>query len=150
MTTYQIIDIICDSINPALVILIVSLVLYSFYKRRYTTGLIIFAELVLVLMLAYGIRGIDNSLHIWTSFNSDYSTHTAVCVAALFVLSHAIGRVHYWIGLFLGYAVLMVYQQYHTILDITSTTLVVAPFCQGIVYLFQRCLNIPKKLVPIR
>jgi len=83
------------------------------------------------LVVAYAIMFVDNHLSLWPQFNMDYSTHTAVAlvlVVNLWVMMNflqGIWSVSLLVSL-LGYFLLMLYQQYHTVADILSTAVVVA------------------------
>jgi len=135
MTTYEIIDTICDAINPALFLGLVGLMGYQLYKKQFAVVGVLSFELLLGLVIAYGIRHLDVQFKIWEGFGSDYSTHTAVCLALLLVLCHAVGYIKLFIGLFVVYFILMLYQEYHTVLDIVSTSLALAPLFVGLHFL---------------
>jgi hypothetical protein len=63
----------------------------------------------------------------------NYSTHTGlaiVLVVSLLFWKRSVGLVT--VVAFVGYAVLMLYQKYHTVADIVSTLLVVASFAVAI------------------
>jgi hypothetical protein len=61
-------------------------------------------------------------LNIWSFFYLDYSTHTAVSLGLIiFFYFNARRLAIVWIGSFILYLMLMLYQQYHTIADILVT-----------------------------
>ncbi|MDC9700985.1 MAG: hypothetical protein PSN37_01950 [Alphaproteobacteria bacterium] len=99
------------------------------------SGLIRF---ILSISIVYAIMYLDNSLKLWPKFGLDYSTHTALALAALISLissipSRSLGTLRCWVYIFQliasfgTYAILMIYQEYHTPRDILSTALFVTP-----------------------
>ena len=125
MTTYEIIDTICDAVNPILALISIGFMIQFSIKKEFRKLAISLVFFILCVVLVYGLMLLDNRLHIWPKFSSDYSTHTAVCLAlciAIYVYSQR------WIFvsiIFLLYCILMLIQKYHTILDIVSTAFVV-------------------------
>jgi hypothetical protein len=80
------------------------------------------------LVALYVVRFGDELLNIWPSFGSDYSTHTAF--ALVFVLHQTLNSSRLkWLAplSLMGYMQLMHHQNYHTYLDMLSTTLFLAP-----------------------
>lgn len=131
MSTYEILDAIADSYNP---LLFVGYVIFSvIYWRRGDKGASIrgFSGIV----IAYCLMFIDSTLGLWKSLDLDYSTHTAVAVALIVFHVHkrslsSAPAISFMASL-LAYCALMVYQEYHSVLDIVSTALVIAPFVAG-------------------
>ncbi|GAM62874.1 hypothetical protein JCM19232_4551 [Vibrio ishigakensis] len=76
----------------------------------------------------YVMRFVDIALDIWPSFGSDYSTHTAVAlvlVVQIWMLNVRFGVLS---ALSLaGYMQLMNFLDYHTYLDMVSTSLFLLP-----------------------
>lgn len=128
MLTYQQWDAIADSYLPILLALCLVFLFVTFWQKKFKQGAIEFVSLVLGTVSIYSIMFIDNALKIWPSFNSDYSTHTALALVFIFYLcqKHKIALIGA-IGSMCGYIVLMMYQEYHTFLDIITTSLVVLP-----------------------
>ncbi len=86
----------------------------------------VFIFFIGLLCVAYGTMFVDNAVHVWSSFNLDYSTHTAVSLALVLSLC-ALAR-KFWktfIVSLLIYVLLMLYQKYHTFADIASTAPVI-------------------------
>ena len=126
MTAYEIIDFICDSVNPILFFVAIFLALAELTKRNFKASAVALSFLFASLGLVYGILFIDNKIKIWESFGSDYSTHTAFAIAVCVSIS-VIKKWNKWLlFVILLYALAMLYQRYHTILDIFSTSVIVA------------------------
>jgi len=130
MPSYQILDNIADAYIPALAILCLCLLIKKFIARDWQRLLREGGFFVVGLVVAYAIMFVDNHLSLWPQFNMDYSTHTAVAlvlVVNLWVMKNSLQRV--WsvslLVSLLGYFLLMLYQQYHSVADIISTSLVV-------------------------
>ena len=125
MTAFEIIDAICDSINPLLFFLALGVVITRLIQKNYQTASTVFMLLLGGLLLAYGILFIDNRADLWKSFGSDYSTHTAFAIATSIAII-AGTRWGKWLAiLFSLYVIAMLYQDYHSVLDIVTTSLVV-------------------------
>ncbi|OUR66385.1 hypothetical protein A9Q73_07255 [Bermanella sp. 47_1433_sub80_T6] len=130
MPSYQTLDNIADAYIPALAILCLCLLIKQFIARDWQRLLREGGLFVMGLVVAYTIMFVDNALLLWPQFNMDYSTHTAVAlvlVITLWVMKNSlqgIWSVFLFVSL-LGYFLLMLYQQYHSVADIISTSLVV-------------------------
>lgn len=125
MTGYEIIDTICDSVNPILFFSAVGVGIAVLVKKNYKKAGVVFGLLFGGLLLVYGTLFVDTKLKIWESFGGDYSTHTAFAIAACIAISAGTHWVKWLIGVFCLYVVAMLYQQYHSVLDIVTTTLVI-------------------------
>ncbi|MCG7876966.1 MAG: hypothetical protein AB2669_17560 [Candidatus Thiodiazotropha endolucinida] len=125
MTEYEIIDAICDSVNPILFFTAVGVGIAVLVKKNYKKAGVVFGLLFGGLLLVYGTLFVDTKLKIWESFGGDYSTHTAFAIAACIAISAGKHWVKWLIGVFCLYVVAMLYQQYHSVLDIVTTTLVI-------------------------
>lgn len=82
----------------------------------------------LCVAIVYIVKSIDSKLHIWESAHLNYSTHSAL--AAVLVLSICFldrARRALAIGFLLTYEVLQMLLGFHSLLDILSTLLVIAP-----------------------
>ena len=126
MLDYQTLDTIADSFIPLLFIWALLLLAKSLVQRDYSGAIQHCVCLAYGLVLAYSMMFIDKYLSLWPSFGLDYSTHTAVAIVLLMTLwlrlnvSSAI-----WLGSYILYALLMLYQEYHSVADIITTALVV-------------------------
>ena len=125
--TYQQLDAIADSVNPALAIL--TLVLPFLVRPSQQSGRLAFFLSAGVSMAAmYAIAWADRTVGIWSAFQLDYSAHTgfaAVLVFSLLAWNRRLGVV--LMIVLAGYIALMLYQRYHTIVDILTTALATVP-----------------------
>jgi hypothetical protein len=80
------------------------------------------------IVIAYGVMFLDIRFNIWPAFESDYSTHTALSLVfvSYFLLRSKV-QMCIAVTSLIAYFILMVYQQYHTVTDIISTSLVLLP-----------------------
>jgi hypothetical protein len=125
VTEYEIIDAICDSVNPILFFIAIGVVTASLVKKSYKLAGVVSGQLFFGLLLVYGMQILDSTLKIWESFGGDYSTHTAFSIAASIAISAGKHWAKWLVGVFFLYVVAMLYQQYHSLLDIVTTTLVI-------------------------
>ena len=132
MLSYETLDTIADTYIPILLIIATVTVFNLCTKRQWKTGLIRLATLLLGASLVYGFMFVDKYFEIWPRFNLDYSTHTSASLVLVILLSHWIKKyLMVWLGSFLLYALLMLYQQYHTTLDILTTAVVIGGLAIG-------------------
>lgn len=76
----------------------------------------------------YTLYALDLWLEIWPAWGMDFSTHTAIIVPPLWLISQH-RRLSLIYGLLaLSYLYLMIELQYHTLVDIVSTLLFVTPW----------------------
>lgn len=128
MSTYEILDAIADSYNP---LLFIGYIVFSvIYWRRGDKVACIRGFVGIV--IAYSLMFLDSALGLWKSLGLDYSTHTAVALALIVFHIHkrplSSGPAISFMVSLLAYYALMVYQEYHSFLDIVSTALAIAPF----------------------
>lgn len=129
--SYDTLDTIADAYIPLLLILFLMGLGVRLYRcwPNYRETVLHFVFLLLLLILSYGLMFIDTALGLWPTFGSDYSTHTAVSLSLALTLCVFTPRQKKWItGSMFVYAVLMVYQQYHSVLDIVSTATAISLF----------------------
>lgn len=126
MTEYQIIDAICDLVNPLVWLLAISLAIHSMIRKNYRRAGISLGLLAFGLSLTYGLMWLDIQWQIWPSFGADYSTHTAFLIACLVAIHCQQPRTITLLLTYCGYMLTMHYQQYHSLLDIVTTTLVIS------------------------
>lgn len=125
----EILDTIADSINPGLALLALALPwinreAFAASGSRWS----FWACTSLGLVVVYSIQFLDNRLMLWPSFGFDYSTHTAFAVS----ITTSVGTVSKrWLFLLLpvliAYAGLMMYLDYHSLADILTAAIVIAP-----------------------
>lgn len=130
--TYEQWDAIADSVNP--IMAIVTLLLPVLTRSTYSGGRLAFYVASAVSMATmYGLGWMDARWQIWASVGMDYSTHSgfaAVLVVSIWLWKRAAGVVATVIGA--AYAVLMVYQRYHSIADIATTVAPITALTLGI------------------
>jgi hypothetical protein len=125
MTEYEVIDALCDSVNPTLFIMAIGVGIAAMTKKDYKKARVVFGLLIIGLLLVYVTLFVDTKLKIWQSFGGDYSTHTAFAIAACIAISAGRQWTQWLIGVFFLYVAAMLYQQYHSVLDIVTTTMVI-------------------------
>lgn len=121
MSTYEILDLICDAIGPVLLLGSLILLLRLLSLRSWREGGQVALCLVLGLGITYGLYFTDRALGLWPSFGGDYSTHTAFALAVASPLA-LFTRFRLWVAaLLVLYGVLMMIQRYHSLLDLLTT-----------------------------
>jgi hypothetical protein len=126
MPSYETLDLLADAYIPLLTILSLSLIVLSLFKSRWQVAGLQVLAITFVLLISYGLMFLDNRFQIWPAFGLDYSTHTAVSLSLVVFLSfNKPNRIIIWVGSFIAYLLLMLYQRYHTFSDIASTSAVV-------------------------
>jgi hypothetical protein len=124
MTLYILLDAIADKVNPGLGFLAVAKLLIIIVHRQWQRAGIYLATLLALITVIYGLMAIDRNV-----FDFPYSTHSAF--AACFCILHAVYMPRYklpWIGFLVCYLGLILFQGYHSWLDIAVTLLLVTPF----------------------
>lgn len=126
--TYEQLDIIADSYIPILFLCTLAFIIKSTIDNGpRSTSASILATFISILAV-YSLMFLDVKYQIWSSFNADYSTHTALALVFIvffgfknkFVMCTSIFS-------FISYCILMLYQKYHTFIDIASTSLTLTP-----------------------
>jgi len=135
--TYEQWDTVADAVNPLMAIVTLGLPLVT--HSRYSGGRLAFYLAGVVSMAAmYGLGWLDARWYVWESVGMDYSTHSgfvAVLVVSMWLWKRTAGVAAAAIGV--AYAVLMLYQRYHTIEDIVSTVAVIAALTLAIHHLMR-------------
>jgi len=119
-------DLIADAYIPALTLFTIALLWKEFREGRIKHVINSSLRLVLSVNFIYLMMFIDQALGIWPALGLDYSTHTAL--ALVFVTFIGIKSVKLRVASTLSimlYAALMIYQEYHSLLDILTTALVI-------------------------
>jgi hypothetical protein len=135
--SYQFLDKVADSYTPLLGVTWLVLVVQSTISRRRRQAVWRLVFGLFSLLVAYSFMWADNAFLLWPSVGLDYSTHSAVALA----LATAIGTSSRWLRLpvavtLLAYFLLMLYQRYHTVADIASTSAAVAVPLAALAYIF--------------
>lgn len=129
--SYETLDAIADAYIPGLLILLIAGFITAFYKSwpHYSAIIPYVCFLIGTLLFSYGLMFVDNAIRLWPGLGLDYSTHTAVALSLVFASCVAFPSKWKIFALsMLAYAGLMVYQQYHSVLDIASTGAVISLF----------------------
>jgi hypothetical protein len=140
MPSYETLDAIADSYNPSLALVALALIAAALCRARWRLAGARALAFAMVASVGYGLMFLERHLHLWSAVGLDYSTHTAVSLGLVIFLSFNAPRLAVaWIGSFVGYVLLMLYQRYHTISDIAATSAVAGvPVGLAIAYLYKR------------
>ncbi len=126
--------VVADAYIPLLALLLLYY-LYVEYKSFFNKQLIF---LGILLCVVYGLMLLDNTYSLWSRVGLDYSTHSALsCALVVCVYSIKPKLLYTLSGSLLMYFWLMIYLQYHTVLDILSTISVII-FCYAAVTFLQK------------
>jgi len=127
MPSYNALDLIADIYTPLLVIFSLVMIGRIVQHRQWCHFQQHIASLIIGMMISFGLMLMDNRLLIWPSLGLDYSTHSAIALVLVIFLIRAYTKKRaIWLLSFIAYALLMIYQHYHTFADIVSTAMVVA------------------------
>lgn len=128
MLTYDQLDMIADAYIPALVIVSMVVLTASVFTCGMKRKLTEIAALSSAVCIVYSVMLLDNAFKIWPRLGLDYSTHTALALVFVLYLSTKNKTFLLWsLCSFLLYVLLMLYQQYHSVADIFSTSVVLLP-----------------------
>ena len=145
MLSYETLDAIADSYNPSLAFITIGFIGISLFKKQWRLFSTRVLSFIAVVFVAYGLMFLDARENIWGAAGLDYSTHTAVAIGlvAFLVINASSKRVAaIWMFSFLSYAILMMYQRYHTFTDIVTTAFAVgSPLIPTLLYLYRDFLN---------
>ncbi|MGI0117903.1 hypothetical protein [Zooshikella sp. RANM57] len=126
--SYQQLDMIADSYIPILLLIsLIGFIKSSFYNGFLKTSYEALPFLIGIIFI-YSLMFVDIKLEIWPMLSLDYSTHTAL--ALVFVCGISFWGKRQLIGVVISmvlYCLLMMYQNYHTLLDILTTSVAVLP-----------------------
>ncbi len=140
MLNYETLDAIADAYIPLLALFAFGMVVSGLWAAQWKLSAIRSLSLVGIAFIAYGFMTLDAYFNIGSFLSRDYSTHTAVSIGLIIFLYFNVRRLAIvWIGSFILYLMLMLYQQYHTLADILVTGVVVGfPVWWLISYLARR------------
>jgi hypothetical protein len=123
---YECLDAIADAVNPALVLIALTALGLSRSAKGYgrrSWAIVCAAGIATV----YTVQWLDGAFSIWSSWGGDYSSHTAFAVAIVFGLAVLAPS---WAmaagGVLAFYVALMLYQRYHTWVDILTSSAPIA------------------------
>lgn len=119
---------IADLYTPMIVVMCVICMVLLGREQGLRSGLFALSGVLLSTAFIYVVMFLDNSVGIWSAFNLDYSTHTAIALVFIgyFLVYRSKLRGVMVLSL-VGYAALMMHQKYHTLTDIITTTVCVMP-----------------------
>lgn len=127
MTQYEALDLIADTYTPVLAIASLILGYRLFHQGDRLAPLRCF----LGVLACYILTFLDEFFRVWAKFSLDYSTHSAVAFAFIYFLAHKLNPTQkefvFLMLSLVAYYLLEIYQEYHTLLDIASTCLIIAP-----------------------
>jgi len=127
MLSHAALKVVADSVNPSLGILVLGLPFFKWHRERKRAWMHI-GVTVFTVLLMYLVRAVFHLEAVWAGWGMDFSTHTAMCAMLVTALSSLRwGRFWIWAIVLLSYAALMVYQSYHTWMDIGTTAVCVLP-----------------------
>jgi hypothetical protein len=135
---YESWDRIADAVTPTVGVITLALALLirrAGNPPRWAQFLLTLVSVAVI----YAVRWIDWKFSLWAGAGLDYSSHTALYVAiavSSWMIDWRAGIAGAVIGV--AYAVLMLYQKYHTLTDIVTTTVVIAPMCIGVWFAAKR------------
>jgi len=127
--TYQQWDTLADAYTPIIGVFCLIWIGRVLILQGIKVGAMHLLATLLSTLFIYILMFADNVLNIWSILGLDYSTHTAL---ALVFICYFIVHEHKvrWIAVvsIVAYAILMMYQNYHTLADILTTAICVTPF----------------------
>ncbi len=126
MTSRETLAIVADVYTPLLALASLVVLARTFIQAPWREAGLQLLGLSAALVIVYGLMFLDAHFGLWPAWSLDYSTHTAVAlVLVLFLVARRPRLTGLWVGSLIAYALLMVYQRYHTLADIASTAAVV-------------------------
>ena len=132
--SYETLDSIADAYIPILLGLFMAGLIGNLYKNinSYRLVFVKFLYLIVLLIISYAIMFFDNATKLFPMLGLDYSTHTAVALSLVYALCLLLAnrRIVFAFSMFM-YSGLMLYQGYHTILDIIITASLISVFAFG-------------------
>ncbi|MBS0418006.1 MAG: hypothetical protein JSR66_09855 [Proteobacteria bacterium] len=128
MLSHQTLKIVADSVNPTLGLLALALP-FATWRGQWRSPAKHIAVTLLTVALTYLLRAAFGFEAVWAHWGMDFSTHGAICIVLSVALASLCWRRSWiWGAVFVGYDFLMVYQAYHTWVDIGTTAAVILPF----------------------
>ncbi|MEA3405335.1 MAG: hypothetical protein U9R28_06300 [Pseudomonadota bacterium] len=128
MLTYHQWDLIADAYIPILASFSLIILWCEAKQHGSKSTLQSIFSVGLSISFIYLMMFIDRALELWPTFGLDYSTHTAL--ALVFVVFVGLRNIRFSVISVISmllYAGLMMYQAYHSLLDILTTAFIVVP-----------------------
>lgn len=146
MLTYEQWDAIADSYIPSLALIYFAIIGHTIYQRQYNDALKRIVATLLCSVVVYSFMFLDKAMYIWPRFNLDYSTHTALALVFVLSIWQVISNVKRFAKIlltvsFFSYLLLMKWMDYHSVLDMLTTIMVLTPFFATLTIAFKRSSN---------
>lgn len=136
MTTYEIVDSICDAVNPLLTVAVIA---YAFWPKARSIRNTLLLQMLVGVSVVYGLLFVERFwLHRAGYEAVDYSTHSAYALVFTLILMQLRSVRLYAIVVLAAYMVAMVLQGYHSIVEVVVTVLLVGVLFYGILSLLPR------------
>jgi len=127
MSKYEILDLVADSYNPSILLIALVLSLRVLREKEILRALQNVGMLLITIVPVYALILIDKKAELWLSMGLDYSTHTALAAVITIYIAKETKYALQIIASTALYIGLMLYQEYHTLMDIVSTLVVIVP-----------------------
>jgi TRAP-type uncharacterized transport system fused permease subunit len=122
-------DAIADAVDPLLLLLTLALPVLASPRLSWWQRIWFYLAAGIGIGNVYLWRWLDEIYRLWPSVGLDYSTHTALAVTLIVSLAELRRRWLCWLlPLLFAYAILMRYLNYHSFMDVFTTTAVIVPF----------------------
>jgi len=142
MNTFDKLGIIADAYNPALLIVLFFHIINAAYQKNWLKTELLLSSSILGIGFVYLVMFIDKKLSVWYGLGLDYSTHTALSVCLVFILIRITKQYSKTLIISLmTYFLLMLYQQYHSLMDILTTFVVILLMLSTAMHLRKRSLH---------
>ncbi|WP_416395616.1 hypothetical protein [Allohahella sp. A8] len=119
---YETLDTIADAYVPLLGVICIVLIAQRALVTDWAHARKGVLLLIHGLIVTYGLMVLDYQLGIWPAVGLDYSTHSAIAISlvlvALFIMPSLLWPL---VSSLVGYGLLMLYQNYHTLADLLTT-----------------------------
>lgn len=124
---YETLDTIADAYVPLLGVICIVLIAQRALVTDWAQARKGILLLIHGLIVTYGLMLLDNQLGLWPAAGLDYSTHTAIAITLVLVAFLLMPSLSWPLfSSLVGYGLLMLYQNYHTLADLLTTGAVVS------------------------
>ncbi len=125
--SFKQLDYIADLYIPVLLLIVIGVWIRNCWDKKYQKVISQVVDLVIGVLVVYGLRYIDILLGLFEKYGMDYSTHTAAALLLCGMIAFRFNALKRYVLISLIlYFLLMVYQNYHSFSDIVVTSLWVA------------------------
>ncbi len=123
---YRVLDTLADATNIGLIGWLLAVL--ALKTKNGAANWKCWGAIIMSVAVVYIVKSIDSKMHLWERLNLNYSTHSALAAALVLSLCFLDRK---WraaaVSVFLAYEVLQMFLGFHSLLDITSTLVVVLP-----------------------